>query len=309
MILRLLKIFNTKKISKQLKLSTTMSGIACLLELRKKYSEYKSINEAEFKVFSQNGEDGIIDFLLKKLSIENARFIEIGTEDYNESNTRYLYESSNSEGLIIDDSFDIKKLSDEIDLWKGRIIAVKEKVSPDNVISILKNNNYLNDIDLFSLDIDGIDYWIIRELPNKISKIFVSEYNPLFGPNLEITVPNIKNFNRTNYHFSNLCWGMSLKALINIMKKKGYIFVGVNNLKNNAFFVLDDLKDNFSNLIENINLSKLDEFTQHEFMESRYKNGDLSFLDRNQQLYQIKDCNVINLEKSEDDLIKLKQIM
>ena len=66
---------------------------------------------------------------------------------------------------------------------------------------------------------------------------------------------------------------------------------------------LDDLKHNFSNLIENINLSKLDEFTQHEFMESRYKNGDLSFLDRNQQLYQIKDCNVINLEKSEDDLI------
>ena len=83
----------------------------------------------------------------------------------------------------------------------------------------------------------------------------------------------------------------------------------MNNLKNNAFFVLDDLKHNFSNLIENINLSKLDEFTQHEFMESRYKNGDLSFLDRNQQLYQIKDCNVINLEKSEDDLIKLKQIM
>ena len=225
MILRLLKIFNSKKISRQLKHSTTLSGRACILELRKKYSEYKSIKESEFKVFSQNGEDGIVDYLLNKLSIENAKFIEIGTEDYNESNTRFLYESSNSKGLIVDDSFDIKKLSYEIDLWKGRIIAVKERVTSSNIIPILKDNNFLDNIDLFSIDIDGVDYWIIKELPNKISKIFVAEFNPLFGPNLEITVPNIENFNRTKYHFSNLCWGMSLKALINIMNKKGYIFV------------------------------------------------------------------------------------
>ena len=309
MILRLLKIFNSKKISKQVTHSSTLSGKASLLELRKKYSEYKSINESEFKVFSQNGEDGILDFLLKKLSIENAKFIEIGTEDYNESNTRFLYESSNSKGLIIDDSFDIKSLSEEIDLWKGRIIAVKARVTPNNIISILKDNNFLDNIDLFSLDIDGIDYWVIKELPNKISKIFVSEYNPLFGPNLEISVPNIENFNRTKYHFSNLCWGMSLKALINLMKRKGYIFVGVNNLKNNAFFVLEDLKQNFLSLTENINLSKLDDFTNHEFMESRDKKGNLSFLDRNQQLEQIRDCDVINLKNSENNLIKLKKII
>ena len=122
MILRLLKIFNSAKISRQLKHSTALSGKACLLELRKKYSKYTSINDAEFKVFSQNGEDGIIDFLLDGLSIHSAKYIEIGTEDYSEANTRFLYESSNANGLIIDDSF--KKIN-IIDLRVKNHLVIK----------------------------------------------------------------------------------------------------------------------------------------------------------------------------------------
>lgn len=309
MILRLLKIFNSAKISRQLKHSTTLSGKACLLELRKKYSKYTSINDAEFKVFSQNGEDGIIDFLLDGLSIRSAKYIEIGTEDYSEANTRFLYESSNASGLIIDDSLDLKILSNEINLWKGRIIAVKEKVKPENIISILKKNNFLNNIDLFSLDIDGVDYWIIKELPKKISKIFVAEFNPVFGPDLEITTPNIENFDRTKYHYSNLCWGMSLKALVNLMEHKGFIFLGVNQLKNNAFFVVEDYKENFVNIIRNLSLNKLDNFTNHRFKESRDKNGNLSYLDKKSQIDEIKDCEVVNLKNSKNNLTKLKDLI
>ena len=55
-----------------------------------------------------------------------------------------------------------------------------------------------NQLDLFSLDIDGIDYWILEKMPQNFSKIAVLEYNPLFGAELEITVPNIDNFSRTN---------------------------------------------------------------------------------------------------------------
>ena len=309
MILRLLKIFNTTKISRQLKYSSTLSGKACLLEYRKKYFQYTSINDAEFKVFSQNGEDGIIDFLLNRASIENPRFVEIGTEDYNEANTRFIYESSNAKGMIIDDSLNLKELSKEIDLWKGRIIALKEKVGSENIKLILEKNKFLDNIDLFSLDIDGIDYWILKELPEKISKIFVAEFNPVFGPNLEITTPNIKNFNRTKYHYSNLCWGMSLKALINMMNYKGFIFLGVNQLKNNAFFIVDDLKDNFLNIINNLNQNNLENFTNHEFMESRDKNGDLTYLDKKKQIDIIKDCEVINLKNSDKKLTKIKELI
>ena len=62
------------------------------------------INDYEAKIFSQFGEDGIINFLISELKIKNNKFIEIGIEDYEESNTRFLLESKNWTGLIIDAS-------------------------------------------------------------------------------------------------------------------------------------------------------------------------------------------------------------
>ena len=58
------------------------------------------------------------------------------------------------------------------------------------------SNNFDNNLDIFSLDVDGIDYWILEVLPEKLSKIVVLEYNPIFGSNLEVTIPNLKNFDR-----------------------------------------------------------------------------------------------------------------
>ena len=48
------------------------------------------IKDAEYKVFSQFGDDGIIQYLISTLNIKNETFIEFGVEDYRESNTRYL---------------------------------------------------------------------------------------------------------------------------------------------------------------------------------------------------------------------------
>ena len=131
----------------------------------------------------------------------------------------------------------------------------------------------------------------------------------MFGPDLEITTPNIENFDRTKYHYSNLCWGMSLKALVNLMEHKGFIFLGVNQLKNNAFFVVEDYKENFVNIIRNLSLNKLDNFTYHRIKESRDKNGNLSYLDKKSQIDEIKDCEVVNLKNSKNNLTKLKDLI
>ena len=69
---------------------------------RRNYKHYESINQAEVKIFSQFGEDGIIDYLIYKLELGFLRFVEVGTSDYSESNTRFLFQNGNSEGLIID---------------------------------------------------------------------------------------------------------------------------------------------------------------------------------------------------------------
>ena len=67
-----------------------MIGTSHILSMRKNYPNIKNLNELDYKVYSQNGEDGIIDYLLFKLNIEKPRFIEIGVGDYSESNTRFF---------------------------------------------------------------------------------------------------------------------------------------------------------------------------------------------------------------------------
>ena len=61
-----------------------------------------NIAGAEFRVFSQWGEDGIIQYLLSKVPISNQVFFELGVEDYRESNTRFLLMNDNWRGLVID---------------------------------------------------------------------------------------------------------------------------------------------------------------------------------------------------------------
>ena len=55
-----------------------------------------------FKVFSQNGEDGIIDYLIYALNIRKIKFVEIGVGDYTECNTRFLINNYPFRGLLCD---------------------------------------------------------------------------------------------------------------------------------------------------------------------------------------------------------------
>lgn len=308
MISKFLNLFTkNSSIKKDLELKALL-GKNILINKRKNYSNIENINSTEEKIFSQNGEDGIIDYLLETLNIQDPKFIEIGVEDYIESNTRLLYHIRNSIGLIIDNNIDEDQLSNNLDLWKGRIKVIKELISPNNIKEIINDNSFDKNLDLFSIDIDGLDYWVIKELPANFSKICIAEYNPLFGSELEITVPNINNFDRTKYHYSNLCWGMSLKALIAVMNEKNFVFLGTNNLKNNAFFINEELKDSFKKIILNQDLN-FDNYIDHKFRESRDRNGKLSYLSRDEQIKKIADCYVVNVKKNINEKIKLSNLL
>ena len=138
-----------------------------------------------------------------------------------------------------------EKVKPHVNLWKGGLKIHQEVITSNNINEILNTNCDFN-IDLFSIDIDSVDYWIISKLKANISKIFVAEFNPIFGSDLEVTVPNLDGFNRNKYHYSNLCYGMSLRALIRLMDKKNYYFLGTNLQKMNAFFISKDFeKGNF----------------------------------------------------------------
>ena len=263
-----------------LKKKVFMMGTSHLLKFRQKYKNIKNINDLDYKIFSQNGEDGIIDYLLHSLKIYKPKFIEIGVGDYKECNSRFIFERTSPKGLIIDNIKNFKnKVKKNVKLWRGDLTILEKTINSKNIIKTLKDQNFFNDIDLFSLDIDGIDYWVLEKLPKNFSKIVVLEFNSNFGSNKEISVPNIDNFHITKYHYSNLCWGASLKAYIKLMKKKDYVFLGADLHSINAFFVQ-------KKYLKKINLSvpgnkSIRRFSSSNVRDSRTKNNNLSYLSGN----------------------------
>ena len=284
---------------------TYMLGLSHILNIRKNYDNISSISDVDYKIYSQFGEDGIIDFILRKLNIEKPKFVEIGVGDYTESNTRFLFESRTAKGLIIDCLEDLSsKVSKNLKLWKGDLKIEEIFVSSENINSVLEKNNFEKDIDFFSLDIDGIDYWIIKSLPVNFSKVAVIEYNPIFGHEHEVTVPNIEKFDRTSYHYSNLCYGMSLKALVKIMELKNFYFLGSNLRRNNAFFVSKNF--NKDACFPNIKISNISENVDCNIRESRGKKKELTYLSGHERIKEIRDCEIIDLKKNKK--IKVKDL-
>jgi len=304
------KIYNFIRNALQLSNTQTklMLGNIYLNQIRKKYDFIKNLQEAEYKIFSQTGEDGIIDFLLKKLDILNCKFVEIGVGDYSEANTRYIYEKSFSEGLIIDIENNLRdKVSKNINLWKGLLHVENIEINSENINEILDKYNLNANLDLFSIDIDGIDYWVIDNLKPQISKLFVLEYNPTFGHNLEITIPNIKNFNRFKSHYSGCYYGCSLKAMIKLMDRKGYDFLGTNKLNFNAFFASKNISHKFENLKQN--LDSLENYSLIKIRDSKNKEGELNFLDKKQRLIQIKNLEIIDVSQKNNKIYKISEII
>ena len=282
-------------------------GSAHFSKMKKFYPDVKNLSEVEYKVFSQNGEDGIIDYLLYSLNIDVPKFLEIGVGNYKESNTRYLFQKNPCKGMIVDHNKNLKqKVSKHVKLWKGDLTIVEKTVTSENILEILSSNNFDKNLDVFSIDIDGTDYWVMEQIPHNISKIIIAEYNSIFGPNLEVSVPNIKNFDRKKYHHSYLCYGTSLKALIKLMEKKNFIFLGSNTACNNAFFVSENEVEKIKIRLPDIN--DLKQFTRSNFTESRSINDELNYLSGHYRWKEIENSEVIDLSSKSNNLIKLKNI-
>jgi len=286
-------------IKKFLNYNKALVGQGTLLLKRKKYENIKKLQETELKIFSQNGEDGIIDFILNKIQLNiKVNFVEIGVGDYEESNTRFLTETRLIRGLIVDSSSEINFVKSRNFYWKNNLYVSKSIVSSENINQILNKYNFSNNYDLLSLDIDGIDYWVLEKITLEKVKVVILEYNPMFGSNLKLTIPNINNFKRLDYHKS--YYGMSLRAAIQIMENKGFSFIGNNSICCNAFFINKKLKHLFNGII----LDKIEDSTQLNFFENKsnsYQKNTKDFIIR-----EMQDLDLLDLEKR--NIIKIKNL-
>lgn len=257
-----------------------------------------NIQNAEYKVFSQYGDDGIIQFLVDYLDINKKCFIEFGVENYLESNTRYLLLENNWEGLIIDGSKkNIDFVKRENLYWRHSLTAIHSFVTAENINTILSDAGFIGEVGLLHIDIDGNDYWVWNAITCIDPSIVIIEYNSLFGKERSITIPYNPTFYRTNFHYSNLYYGASLKALIDLSAKKGYEFIGCNSAGNNAYFVKKNLlKDLLPRSIE-------DGFVRGKFRESRDQNGKLTYYNSEKQFELIKGLPVYDTIEGKNTLI------
>ena len=179
----------------------------------------------EKRVFSQNGEDGIIEYLINTLydSPTDKVFLEIGTEDGNQCNTRYIREKYQWNGILIDAQYE-----------NSFINLHKFFVNKENIVDILEKLEVPKKSELLSLDIDSNDFYVLNEiLKNYQFDILVCEYNVGFGPDDDKVViyhPELK-WDGTNYY------GASLTSFTKLCNKFDYYLVGTDSIGVNAFFV------------------------------------------------------------------------
>ena len=246
--------------------------------------------EREFKVFSQWGEDGILQFLTHNLCIKQRTFIEFGVEDFLESNCRLLLMKDGWKGFVIDGSkVNINRLKSSYFYWRYPLHAIAAFVTRENVCELLDRSGFDRECGILSVDVDGVDWHILHELADWQPSIFVVEYNSVFGCEHPVTVPYHSDFSRSKYHSSNLYYGASLRAFDALLSDRGYALVGVNSAGSNAFFVRRDL---LNARVQPVTVHQC--YRESAFREARDPDGSLLFRSAAQSRDLISHLPVLN---------------
>ncbi len=252
------------------------------------------LREAEFKVFSQFGDDGIIQFLLSAVPVSDDRFVEFGVQDYREATTRFLLQNDNWRGLVMDSS-EANVDAIRASWWYGahELTARTAWVTAENINDLLTEAGYTGPIGLLHIDIDGNDLHVWNAVEVTQPDIVILEYNALLGPDHALTVPYDPAFDRTQAHFSWLYQGASIKALAAACDRRGYAFIGCNCAGNNAYF----LRRGLLGQVREVSIEQ--GFVMSRFRESRDRDGQYSYATGADRLAVMREAVYLDLERDE----------
>ncbi len=195
-----------------------------------------TFEDVEFRAYSQFGEDGILLYLFSLLGATNKKCVEIcGGGGFD--NTANLLINHGWNGLFFEGS--------ESHIQRGQQFYAAQGFS--------------GEIDLLSLDMDGMDYWVWKAIEGIRPRVVVLEYNSVWEPDVAVTVPYRPDFIAENNNVSPLYnqrrrvvntltgkpiadrvdnyFGASLAAFVKLGKQKGYRLVGCERYGFNAFFM------------------------------------------------------------------------
>jgi hypothetical protein len=187
----------------------------------------RDLTRYERRIYSQNGEDGILQAIFTRVGTTNRYFVEFGARDGTQCNTRYLADHHGWRGLLLDDHYENP----------ARALH-REFVTAENINSLFTKYDVPTEFDLLSIDIDGNDLWVWNSIEARWRpRVLVIEYNSSTGPSASLTIPYDEQF----------CWdgttyfGSSLQALCALAEHRGYALIACDSRGVNAFFVHADL--------------------------------------------------------------------
>ena len=193
------------------------------------------LTASRFRLLSQNQEDGILWSLFQQIGVKNRTFVELGSGATG-GNAAMLAGEFGWTGLLVEG--DQGKVE-----YAGRRFprakAVCAWITPETVNDLLTEHGYTGEVDLLSVDVDGVDYWVWQAITVCSARLVMLEYNSMFGPDRAVTVPYDPKFNRRDHRFC--YYGASLAAMTQLSAKKGYRLVAVEPTGVNAFFLRDDV--------------------------------------------------------------------
>ena len=206
-----------------------------------------SIDDVGFRVHSQHEEDGHLLFIFALIGTTNKKCVDICAGNGVECNTANLIIHHRWVGLLIDgDHNNVKdaKLyySKNLNTHIWPPIIKKKWITRDNINQFLSDANFTGSVDLLSLDIDGIDYWVWEAISSIDPRVVVLEFNHLLGPDKSVSVPYQADFQAGLSEYGSDYAGASLQAFIKLGRKKGYRLVGTNSFATNAYFINDSIE-------------------------------------------------------------------
>ncbi len=189
----------------------------------------------EKRIRSQNGEDGILEAIFAKIGSTDRYLVEIGAADGIRCNGAHWMRNGWT-GLMLDGR-EPRDLPERRRRRGSPVVPHQEFITAENVQDIFRKYQVPDTFDLLSIDIDGNDYWVWKEITDYQPRVVVMEYNATIPPDESRTITYDPAFvwDKTTYV------GAGLLALVKLGKEKGYTLVGCNRSGVNAFFVQDAL--------------------------------------------------------------------
>jgi hypothetical protein len=189
----------------------------------------------ELRVFSQNGEDGVLAEIFRRIGPGGRTFVEFGTEAGYEATCVYLADVLGWSGFFIDgDEAAHAGLSAKY-AHRPDVVTHRAFLTPESIEREFAAIGVPAEPDVLSIDVDGGDYWLWEAVEAHRPRVVVVEYNSLLGPEVRLVQP--RGLVQEGFGAD---FGASIGALAALGERKGYRLVHCELAGVNAFFVRDD---------------------------------------------------------------------